>query len=151
MPRGSPSPALARADRGLLGLSRTSKAGAGDLQDLIVDGTPLYQHVAAKVAREWNENGTCGLVVGGTGPGQLRDVGNLLGDLPFLGPGVGAQGGDVAKMVVNARTAAGDGLMISSSRAILYAGGDEDFAAAARAATLSLRDEVNRHRFSASR
>jgi len=151
MGRDSAQPFLDRADKGVIVLCRTSNAGAGDLQDLIVDGTPLYQHVAAKVAREWNTNGNCALVVGATWPEQLRDVRNLVGDLPFLVPGVGAQGGDVAKMVVNARTANGDGLMISSSRAILYAGGGEDFAQAARAATLSLRDEVNDHRFSAIR
>lgn len=151
MGRDSAQPFLDRSDKGVIILCRTSNAGAGDLQDLIVDGTPLYQHVAAKVAREWNANGNCALVVGATWPEQLHEVRQLVGDLPFLVPGVGAQGGDVAKMVANAQTASGDGLMISSSRAILYAGGGEDFAGAARAATLKLRDEINQHRVSARR
>jgi orotidine-5'-phosphate decarboxylase len=146
MGRDSVQPFLDRADKGVIILCRTSNPGAGDLQDLLVAGQPLYQHVAAKVAGEWNSNGNCALVVGATWPAQLREVRDLVGDLPFLVPGVGAQGGDVAQLVTNARTANGDGLMISSSRAILYAGHGEDFADAARAATLVLRDEVNRHR-----
>jgi len=86
------------------------------------------------------------LVVGATWPRQLADVRNIVGDMPFLVPGVGAQGGDVEAMVKNGKTVNGDGLVISSSRAILYAGSGEDFAAAAREATLALRDEINRYR-----
>ncbi len=144
--RDSVQPFLDRADKGVIILCRTSNPGAGDLQDLLVDGQPLYQHVAKKIATEWNENGNCALVVGATWPTQLRKVRALVGELPFLVPGVGAQGGDVEQMVTNARTASGDGLMISSSRAILYASKGEDFADAARAAALALRDEVNRYR-----
>jgi orotidine-5'-phosphate decarboxylase len=144
--RDSVQPFLDRADKGVIVLCRTSNPGAGDLQDLLVAGQPLYQHVAAKVANEWNEHGNCALVVGATWPAQLREVREIVGNLPFLVPGVGAQGGDVAQMVTHARTANGDGLMISSSRAILYAGSGEEFADAARAATLALRDEINRHR-----
>jgi len=69
-----------------------------------------------------------------------------IGDVPLLVPGVGAQGGDVEAVVKNGRTADGTGLMISSSRAILYAGSGEDFADAARGAATALRDEINRHR-----
>ena len=86
------------------------------------------------------------LVVGATWPRQLADVRNLVGDMPFLVPGVGAQGGDVEAMVKNGKTSIGDGLVISSSRAILYASSGEDFAEAAREATLTLRDEINRYR-----
>jgi orotidine-5'-phosphate decarboxylase len=144
--RDSVQPFLDRADKGVVVLCRTSNAGAGDLQDLEVDGTPLYQHVARKVAHEWNANGNCLLVVGATWPQQLAQVRALVGDVPFLVPGVGAQGGDVAAMVANGRTADGTGLVVSSSRAILYAGNGADFADAARAAALDLRDEINRHR-----
>ncbi len=144
--RDSVQPFLDRADKGVIILCRTSNPGAGDLQDLVVDGQPLYQHVAAKVAREWNGNGNCALVVGATWPAQLREVRNLVGDLPFLVPGVGAQGGDVEAIIGQGKTTVGTGLVISSSRAILYAGNDADFAEAARQATLALRDQINRYR-----
>jgi orotidine-5'-phosphate decarboxylase len=144
--RDSVQPFLDRAERGVIVLCRTSTPGAGDLQDLVVDGRPLYQHVAHKVAHEWNAHGNCALVVGATWPEQLRDTRAIVGDVPFLVPGVGAQGGDVEAVVTNAKTADGTGLMVSSSRAILYASGGADYADAAARAAKSLRDEINRHR-----
>ena len=149
--RDSLQPFLDRADRGVVILCRTSNPGAADLQDLVVsdagrDGRPLYQHVAEKVAREWNGNGNCALVVGATWPKQLREVRAIVGDIPLLVPGVGAQGGDVEAVVTNARAADGTGLVVSSSRAILYASDRGDFADAAADAAKSLRDEVNRYR-----
>ncbi len=146
MGRDSLQPFLDRADKGVVILCRTSNPGAGDLQDLAVDGRPLYQHVAAKVASEWNTNRNCLLVVGATWPAQLRDVRTIVGDVPLLVPGVGAQGGDVEAVVKNGCTGDGTGLLISSSRAILYASRGDDFADAARAATLSLREQINRCR-----
>jgi orotidine-5'-phosphate decarboxylase len=144
--RDSVQPFLDRADKGVIVLCRTSNPGAGDLQDLAFDGRPLYQHVAAKVANEWNAHGNCALVVGATWPRQLAEVRDIVGDVPFLVPGVGAQGGDVAALVGAGKTADGAGLIVSSSRAILYAGQGEDFADAARAAAADLRDEINRYR-----
>lgn len=144
--RDSVQPFLDRADKGVIVLCRTSNPGAGDLQDLMIEGRPLYRHVAEKVANEWNANGNCALVVGATWPQQLAEVRSVVGDLPFLVPGVGAQGGDVDALVANAKTADDTGLMISSSRAILYASAGEDFADAARNATLLLRDQINRNR-----
>jgi orotidine-5'-phosphate decarboxylase len=150
--RDSVQPFLDRADRGVVILCRTSNPGAGDLQDLAVssgdgrDARPLYQHVADKVAREWNGNGNCMLVVGATWPEQLRDVRARVGDLPFLVPGVGAQGGDAEAVVRNAKTADGTGLVVSSSRAILYASSGDDYADAAAAAARALRDTLNRAR-----
>jgi orotidine-5'-phosphate decarboxylase len=145
--RDSLQPFLDHADKGVVILCRTSNPGAGDLQDLVVaDGRPLYQHVAEKIAREWNANGNCALVVGATWPAQLREVRAIVGDVPFLVPGVGAQGGDVEAVVTNAKTADGTGLVVSSSRAILYASNGKDFAQAAGDAAKSLRDEINRYR-----
>ena len=154
--RDSLQPFLDRADKGVIVLCRTSNPGAGDLQDLLVDSgsgagrpaalRPLYQHVAAKIAREWNGNGNCALVVGATWPEQLREVRAIVGEMPLLVPGVGAQGGDVEAVVTHAKAADGTGLMISSSRAILYASSGEDFAAAAGSAAKTLRDEINRYR-----
>lgn len=144
--RDSVQPFLDRGDRGVVVLCRTSNPGAGDLQDLVVDGRPLYQHVAAKVSNEWNAHGNCMLVVGATWPEQLRDVRAIVGDVPFLVPGVGAQGGDAAAVVANARTADGTGLAISSSRAILYASSGDDYAEAAAREARALRDTINRAR-----
>ncbi len=139
-------PFLDRADKGVVILCRTSNAGAQDLQDLLVDGRPLYQRVAETIASRWNANGNCAVVVGATWPAQLREVRAIVGDMPFLVPGVGAQGGDVEAVVRNAKTADGTGLIVSSSRAILYASDGRDFAKAAGAAAKALRDEINRHR-----
>ena len=125
-------PFLDRADRGVVILCRTSNPGAGDLQDLVVDGRPLYQHVAEKVARDWNGHGNCALVVGATWPAQLKEVRAIVGDVPFLVPGVGAQGGDVEAVVSNAKTADGTGLIVSSSRAMLYASAGDDYRAGRR-------------------
>jgi len=145
--RDSVEPFLKHADKGVIILCRTSNPGAKDLQDLNVGpGRKLFQHVAETVAKEWNGNGNCMLVVGATYPEELADIRARVGDLPFLVPGVGAQGGDVAKVMRAGKTAAGTGLVISSSRAILYASSGEDFAVAARKATLELRDSINAHR-----
>lgn len=139
-------PYLDRADRGVVVLCRTSNPGAGDLQDLLVDGRPLYQHVAAKAAGEWNGNGNVSLVVGATWPEQLREVRAIVGDMPLLVPGVGAQGGDAEAVVRNACSGDGSGLMVSSSRAILYASSGDDYATAAAGAARALRDTLNLHR-----
>ena len=128
-------------------LCRTSNPGATDFQDIVTaDGLPLYQHVAETVAREWNANDNCMLVVGATWPEQLGEVREIVGDVPFLVPGVGAQGGDVEAVVTHAKTADGTGLVISSSRAILYASQGDDFADAAAAAAQALKEQVNRYR-----
>lgn len=149
--RDSVQPFLDRADKGAILLCHTSNPGSTDLQELIVRGAngsdvPLYQHVAATIARDWNANGNCALVVGATWPEQLMQVRTLIGDMPLLVPGVGAQGGDVEAVVRHGATPGGDGLIISSSRAILYAGSGADFTEAARKAALALRDEINRFR-----
>lgn len=141
--RDSIQPFLDRADKGVVVLCRTSNPGAADFQDLIVDGRPLYAHVADRVAGEWNGNGNCALVVGATWPGQLADVRARVGAMPILVPGVGAQGGDARAVVRAGCTMDGGGLMVSSSRAILYAGNGPDFDQQAHAATRALRDLIN--------
>jgi len=144
----SVEPYMEWTDRGAIVLCRTSNAGGSDLQFLTVDGKPLYQHVAALVANKWNRNGQCALVVGATYPEELAQVRAIVGDMPLLVPGVGAQGGDVEATVRSGKTAAGAGMMINSSRAILYAApqGNEDFAEAARRVALETRDAINRYR-----
>ncbi|AXK70943.1 orotidine-5'-phosphate decarboxylase [Lysobacter sp. TY2-98] len=144
--RDALQPFLDRADKGVIILCRTSNPGAGELQDMLVGGRPLYQHVAEKAAIEWNANGNVALVVGATWPEQLAEVRALVKDVPLLVPGVGAQGGDAAAVVSNAKTPDGTGLMISSSRAVLYASDGDDFAIAAANAARALRDIINASR-----
>jgi orotidine-5'-phosphate decarboxylase len=147
MGRDSVDPYLAWPDKGVILLCRTSNPGGSDLQFLEVD-TPhgrmkLYEHVARTVADDWNASGNCALVVGATFPAEIARVRELVGDMPLLVPGIGAQGGDIAATLAAGRTANGSGLMINSSRAVLYAGKGEDFAQAARRVAQETRDAVN--------
>jgi orotidine-5'-phosphate decarboxylase len=137
------TPFLERPDRGAFFLCRTSNPGGGDLQNLIVDGRPLYAHVAELVAQRWATLGSCGLVVGATYPTEIATVRSLVGDLPLLVPGVGAQGGDLEAAVAAGRDRHGTGLVINSSRAILYASDGPDFAEAARREAERTRDAIS--------
>jgi orotidine-5'-phosphate decarboxylase len=141
-------PFLRREDRGVAVLCRTSNPGARDLQDLAIGdgGRRLYHMVAELATTRWNTRGNCLLVVGATYPQELAEIRRIVGEMPLLVPGVGAQGGDVAQVVRNGQTAAGTGLIVSSARGILYASAGADFASAARGAALSLRDQINAHR-----
>jgi orotidine-5'-phosphate decarboxylase len=147
------TPFLERADKGVFVLCRTSNAGSADLQALTVAGDspsaerrPLYEAVAELARDRWNENGNVGLVVGATFPGELGRIRQLCPRLPFLLPGVGAQGADVEATVRNALDEDGTGFIINSSRQILYASSGRDYARAARRAAEALRDEINRQR-----
>ena len=142
--RDSVQPFLDRADKGVIMLCRTSNPGGADFQNLDCGGAPLYQRVAATIAGEWNANGNCALVTGATYPEELGQVRRIVDDMPLLVPGIGAQGGDVEAVLREGATADGTGLMISSSRAILYAGSGADYAEAARTAAESLRDTIRR-------
>jgi len=139
-------PFLEREDKGVVILCRTSNPGARDLQDLVADREKLYRTVARKAVTQWNGNGNVLLVVGATYPDELREIRSNAGDMPFLVPGIGAQGGSVEKAVANGRTPDGAGLIINSSRGIIYAGDGDDFAAAASVAAMELRDEINMYR-----
>jgi orotidine-5'-phosphate decarboxylase len=137
-------PFFSRSDRGVFVLCRTSNPGSGELQSVRdANGEALYETVAKRAATEWSKRAAVGLVVGATKPDELRRVRELVGNLPLLVPGVGAQGGDAATVVRNGATSDGTGLIVNSSRAVLYASDDDDFAAAARSAATSLRDELN--------
>lgn len=138
-------PYLAYVDRGVFLLCRTSNAGGDDLQMLNVDGQRLYERVA-QLAVGWNRNGQLGLVVGATYPRELARVRALVGQMPLLVPGVGAQGADVQASVQAGQTADGTGIVVNSSRAVIYASNGDDFAAAARDAARNSRDEINRYR-----
>ena len=119
-------PFLDRADKGSIILCRTSNPGAGELQDLIVspnfsDSAPLWQVVAEKVSKEWNKNNNCLLVVGATYPEEMKKIRALVGDMTFLVPGIGPQGGDVEKVMRAGLNKEGLGLIINSSRGIIFA------------------------------
>jgi orotidine-5'-phosphate decarboxylase len=135
-------PFLRHEGKGVIVLCRTSNPGGSDLQNLVVGEDPLYLHVARLVKR-WNDAGECGLVVGATFPDELAAVRAVVDDLPILVPGIGAQGGDVAATLLAGQTADGTGLVISSSRAILYASEGDDFAAAAARAADATRREID--------
>ena len=145
-------PFLADAAHGVFLLARTSNPSAPELQDQIVGDHPLYEEVA-RLAVRWDAEhpGACGLVIGATYPEELAHLREIAPDLPFLIPGVGAQGGNLPAAVVHGPTACGErsrttgglGPVINSSRSILYASSGPDFAEAARAAALTLRDQIN--------
>lgn len=146
MGRDSVEPYLAYPDKGVILLCRTSNPGGSDLQFLDVGGEKLFERVARLVATEWNTTGQCALVVGATFPAEIARVREITGTLPLLVPGIGAQGGDIEATVKAGKTLGGTGLMINSSRAILYAGKGEDYADAARRAAQETRDAINRYR-----
>ena len=136
-------PFLNYKDKGIIILCRTSNPGAKDLQDLKVDGEPLYKHVAIKAANEWNANKNILLVVGATYPEELAQIRAVAADITFLVPGIGAQGGDVKAAITNGLDATGAGLIINSSRAIIYASNDKDYTATARKVAEETRDQIN--------
>ena len=137
-------PFLTSEEYGVFLLTRTSNPSAPNLQDKSVDGHPLYEEVA-RLAVRWNAEcpGTCGLVVGATYPEELARLRTIAPDLPFLIPGIGAQGGSLEAAVAHGPTAGGIGPVINSSRGIIYASSGPDFAQAARIAAQALRDQIN--------
>ena len=142
------SPYVTYDDKGVIVLVKTSNSGFGDVQDLrLADGQPLYAHIAAKsVAWDAQYPAAIGMVVGATHPEQLAQVRRQCPDTYILLPGIGAQGGDVQQAISAGADAAGGSLLCSSSRSIMYASDGEDFAEAARAAAIALRNEINRYR-----
>ncbi|MCU4924696.1 orotidine-5'-phosphate decarboxylase [Halobacteria archaeon AArc-dxtr1] len=147
-------PFLDREEAGVFILCRTSNPGGADLQDLeLAGGERVYEHVA-DLASEWDENDNVGLVVGATNPDELAEVRERVPDLPFLVPGVGAQGGD-AEAAVEHGLANGVGL-VNSSRGIIFAGervgpdgsgSDENgFYKAAGSAAKQLKRRLNQYR-----
>lgn len=140
---GAIEPFLNKKDNGILVLCRTSNPGAGEFQDLEVDGTPVYQIVANQVAEQWNSNNNCGLVVGATYPRELQEVRSLVGDMPLLIPGVGKQEGELERTVKAGLNQNKEGIIINSSRSIIFASDGEDFAEAAREVTIDLKSSIN--------
>lgn len=131
-------PFLSRKDKGVFVLCRTSNSGAGEFQDLDVGGIRLYEKVAFQVSNLWNFKNNVALVVGSTYPVELKKVRNIARDIPLLIPGVGAQGGDIVETV----KAANKNFIINSSRGVIYASSDTDFAQKAREEVEALHKQI---------
>lgn len=150
-------PFLDLKDKGLFIYCRSSNAGAGEFQDLLLsksqpaeasakEGIPLFQIIAEHITRDWNYNHNCGLIFGATYPAELEIVRHIVGEMPLLIPGIGAQGADVEKTVKAGVDSQGMNAIINSSRGIIFASVNTDFAQKARDETLKLKDEINKYR-----
>ncbi len=133
-------PFLVRKDKCTIVLVKTSNRGSGELQDLVLENKEiLWQFVAKKVSGEWNKNNNLMIVVGGTYPEELAKARELTGEMTFLVPGIGTQGGEVSKIISNGKNSAGLGLIINSARGIIFAENPKEEAK-------KLRDEINQYR-----
>ena len=141
------APYLEYEDKGVIVLCRTSNAGSDWIQGVDVNDEPLYLAVAKQV-RQWDRNNQCMLVTGATYPEELGRVRACVGDMPLLVPGVGAQGGDVEAVLKCGLDSQGNGLCISSSRGIIYAGSGKDYADKAGQAAKALAGQINAARMS---
>ncbi|MBL4682224.1 MAG: orotidine-5'-phosphate decarboxylase [Pseudomonadales bacterium] len=131
-------------DKGIFILCRTSNPGGTDIQNLVLEsGQKVYEHIAELASTKWNKNKNIALVVGATRPEEIADIRDITGNMMFLLPGVGAQGADIGRMMENGQ---GGGMIISSSRAIIYASSQSDFAEQARNAAQQTRAEINQNR-----
>jgi orotidine-5'-phosphate decarboxylase len=124
-------PFLAQKDKGVIILCKTSNSGAYEFQDLVLSsqyqvvsikgGIKLYQYVAYQVAKKWNKNKNCLLVVGATYHSELKEVREIVGDdFWILVPGVGAQGGDLQETLKAGLNSKKQGLIINISRAVIF-------------------------------
>jgi len=133
------SPFLMRKDKGVIVLCKTSNPGSSEFQDLKIDGEKLYRVVAKNVFEHWNTNDNVLLVVGATYPKELAEIREIAGQMVFLVPGIGAQGGNVMEVVQAGLNSMGDGLIINSARAIIFADNP-------RQEAINLRNEINKYR-----
>ncbi|MBA59932.1 MAG: orotidine-5'-phosphate decarboxylase [Gammaproteobacteria bacterium] len=136
-------PYLDYKDKGVFVLCRTSNAGGQDVQGLVLEsGQRVFEKIAEKISEDWNYNDNVGLVVGATYPKDLARVREIVGALTILIPGVGAQGADIGSAI---GAAGGEGVLISSSRAIIYAGEDNFSEDAIRKSAIETRDQIRFH------
>lgn len=168
------APFLEKRDKLIFVLCRTSNSDAGELQDLPIalnalpqeykakfgnlddladkiesSTAPLYLVLAHKLARDWNVYGNVGLVVGATYPEEMVQIRKVVGDMPILMPGLGAQKGDAQRAVQGGINSKKQGLVVNSSRGIIFASNGADFAEAARRETERFTAEINKYRLTA--
>lgn len=139
-------PYLEWPDKGVIILCKTSNPGSDFLQDLDVQGESVYELVARKAAELWQKNRNVMLVVGATYPEQLKKIREIAGEMTFLVPGVGHQGADIGQVVNNGLNSNNRGVIISSSRGIIYAGTGGDFQKAAFQEARKIKEEINWYR-----
>jgi len=135
-------PFFDRKDKGIFVWCRASNEGAGEFQDLVIEGRPLYTYVAERVATAWNANENCGVIAGATYPKELGEIRSAVGDMPILVPGVGAQDGVLAETIKNGLDSRKQGLIVNASRSVIFASSGADFAEAARKKTEELHHAI---------
>jgi len=137
-------PFFERGDKGVIVLCHTSNPGAGEVQELSTGGEPLYKKIASLAATQWNKNGNCCVMVGATYPEELGEVRALVGDMPILIAGIGAQKGDLKKVLQHGLDGKKRGLIVNATRSIIFAGNGENFAKSAREAAETLHDAITK-------
>ncbi len=142
MGKDSVLPFLGNKNKGVFLLALTSNQGAFDFQYKKIGNKRLFEEVVT-ISQQWNTNNNLGFVVGATKSTDIRAVRKLASDVPFLVPGIGAQGGSVEDVIRHGCTNDGFGVLINASRSILYASSGKDFAEAARSEALKLNNEIN--------
>ncbi|MDZ4285754.1 MAG: orotidine-5'-phosphate decarboxylase, partial [Candidatus Sungbacteria bacterium] len=141
--RDAIQPFLDYANKGIFILCHTSNPDSNEFQDLVIEGSPLYQTIAEHVVNRWNTNNNCGLVVGATFPEQLFHVRQIARDMPILIPAIGTQGGNLEQTIHAGINSQKNGVIINVSRSVIFASQDDDFDQAARNETLRVHDQVN--------
>ena len=137
-------PFFDRKDKGVIVLCHTSNPGAGEIQELKVGDMTLYEHIAHRATEEWNANGNCCVMVGATYPEQLGVVRRIVGNMPILVAGIGAQNGEMEKTVHEGRDSKRQGLIINASRSVIFVSNGPDFAEAARKKATELHGDIRR-------
>lgn len=135
-------PFIERDDKGIFVLAVTTNPGGSDIQELLVDGEPLYRYVI-RLARRLNKRRNIGLVIGATKPDLWQDLLQEAIDLPLLVPGIGAQGGDTDRVRRHLENYPAP-VLVNASRSILYASSGDNFKSAARDAAEKLCDQLRR-------
>lgn len=138
------APFFDRKEKGIIVLCHTSNSGAGEIQNLVVDGEPLYKVVARLATEKWNANGNCCLLVGATYPEELSEIREIIGDMPILTAGIGAQNGDLGKTMRAGVDKNKKGLIVNASRSVLFASAGADFAQSARSKAQELHSEMRK-------
>lgn len=138
----SVKPFTDRKEKGIIILCKTSNPSSKDFQDEMINGLPLYIAVAKKAVTKWNYNGNVLFVVGATFPSQLQEIRKIAPEITFLVPGLGAQGGSIKEAMNNGLRDDGLGIIISSSRAIIHASQNDDFAEKATEVTEKYGKEI---------
>ncbi len=140
------APYFKREGKGIIVGCHSSNPGAKEFQELKINEKPLYEIVAEELVKQYGTNPNTMIFMGATYPEQLTEIRKIVGDMTFLVPGVGTQGGDVESTVKAGLNSQKNGIMINASRSIIFASRGEDFAEKAREETKKLRDQINQYR-----